>query len=373
VAGLVAERELGASGVRASVLGLGSSPFRHGSPADWVALVQRAVDLGITYYDTARSYVNGEEVVALLPPRLRDQLVVATKTGARGGPFVLRDLQASLRTLDRSRIDVWMTHMMRTTEEYELCTELGGFCDIAAAAKQAGLVRAVGASFHADTELILRAIEERAFDVVMFQLNVIGRETVIGSSIDSYVERLLPAARASDVGVVVMKVLAGGELHHGASSLGFLADPATGRDEVGGALRYATLVPGVTCAVVGMASVEELERNVAAVITGAETAETAAQWRRQVAALSTSPCTRCGACVGVCPEGVEIPQVLRLREQAVDFGMAGTARFKYAGLEVDASACVRCGRCTEVCPERFDVGAALHAAHADLAGVPPTG
>ncbi|WP_028639025.1 aldo/keto reductase [Nocardioides sp. URHA0032] len=367
MAGLVADRDLGSTGLRVSCLGLGSSPFRHGGARDWAPLVERAAGLGITYYDTARSYVNGEDVIAHLPPRVRDQMVVTTKTGARGGQHVLRDLQTSLRTLDRDRVDVWMTHMVRTVEEYEMCRDLGGFADVAAAAKQAGIVRASGASFHADTELILRAIEEETFDVVMFPLNVIGRETVIGSSIDSYTTRLLPAARAHGVGVVVMKVLAGGELHHGATKLDFLADPETGRDEIGGAVRYATLVPGVTTAVVGMASTDELERNVAAATSGQETEETAVGWRRRVAEMSTSPCTRCGDCIGACPEDIEIPQIFRLLEQAVDYGMRGTASYKYAGLDVLGSACTGCGRCVRACPEDFDVGAALHAAHRELA------
>jgi predicted aldo/keto reductase-like oxidoreductase len=355
----VPERRLGNTDLTVSRLGLGSSAFRDGQARDWVPLVEQAVDSGITYYDTARSYVNGEDVVGLLPDHARSRMVITTKTGARGGPQCIRDLQTSLRTLNRGHIDVWMTHMIETEREYELCTQLGGFCDIGIAARDAGAVRAVGASFHASTELVLRAIVERAFDVVMFPFNVVGRETVFGSSIASYRDQLLPAAHGNGVGVVVMKVLAGGEMRHGAPGLDFLADDQTGRDELGGAVRYAVAHPGIDVAVVGMADAHELEANVAAVEGAADDWQTALRWGAIAEEMAAGPCTRCGHCLGVCPEGIEIPKVFRLFDQARYFGMTGMARHKYALLEADASHCSRCRRCTDLCPETFDIAELL--------------
>src|SRR2546430_2235031 len=63
---MIKRRHLGSSGIEVSALGMGSSPFRHGVAKDWTNLVEQAFDLGLTYYDTARSYVNGEEVIAEL-------------------------------------------------------------------------------------------------------------------------------------------------------------------------------------------------------------------------------------------------------------------------------------------------------------------
>lgn len=360
-------RSLGTTDLTVSALGMGSSPFRHGTPKGCAALLEQAVELGVTYYDTARSYVNGEEAVAFVAPRVKDQMVIATKTGARGGKLCLADLQRSLETMKRDWIDVWMTHMIRTEDEYELCTQLGGFCDIAIAARQAGLVRATGASFHAPTGLLLRAIEEHAFDMVMFQFNLIGRETLFGSSIASYRDKLLPTASANGVGVVVMKVLAGGELHHGAPSLDFVADPTLGRDVIGGAVRYATMHPHIGTAVVGMSNPNELKRNVLAV-EGVDDAQISQfnEWTHKVTEIDRRECTRCGACVEECPQGIVIPKVMRLYDQMRFFGMHGVARHLYAKLEVNASACTGCRRCQEVCPEDFDIIASLGAAHREL-------
>lgn len=366
-------RKLGSTPLNVSVLGLGSSPFRHGSPVICAELMRQAIDMGITYYDTARSYLNGEESVAHLPARYRDRLVIATKTGRRFGKQCLEDLQRSLRTMNTDRIDVWMTHMLRTEEEYGLCTELGGFCDIAIAAKQAGLVRATGASFHAATDVILRAIEERAFDVVMFQMNLIGRETVFGSSIRSYREQLLPAAHAKGVGVVVMKVLAGGELRFGAPRLDFLNQSETVEGSISSAVRYATLHPHVATAVVGMATSDELVRNLKAVEgVNDEMFPEFEKWAGTVAAIDRGECTRCGACLDKCPEGINIPKVFRLHDQQRFFGMDTAARYRYSELERNAARCTECRKCEEVCPEEFDIAQGLTAAHNSLQEVPAT-
>ena len=360
-------RKLGCTDITASVLGIGSSPFRNGKPSVCAELLNQAVELGITYYDTARSYVNGEESVAYVKPETKDRLVIATKTGARGGKVCLEHLQSSLRTMKRKWIDIWMTHMIQTEDEYELCTALGGFCDIAVAARQSGLIRATGASFHAPTQVILRAIEERAFDVVMFQLNLINRETVFGSSIKSYREMLLPAAKANGVGVVVMKVLAGGELRHGAHGLNSFTDPEGRWDEIGGAIRYATMHPDIGSAVVGMSSTIELMSNVIAI----EDVDDSLlwkfnEWTELMTKIDSGECTRCGKCIEVCPERIHIPKVLRLYDQHRFFGMKGVANHKYSNMEVNASACSRCGQCQEVCSENFDIVSSLENTHKAL-------
>jgi uncharacterized protein len=258
-----------------------------------------------------------------------------------------------------------MTHMLETEDEYEQCIALGGFCDIAVASRDAGLVRATGASFHASTSVILRAIEDRAFDVVMFPFNLIGRETVFGSPTSEYRNVLLPAAHAHRVGVVVMKVLAGGEMKHGAPRLAsVLDDSAMTEQQV--AVRYAVSHPGIDVAVVGMTDVDELRAGVAAA-SDASDWQRALRWGALAEEIAAGPCTRCGACIDVCPEHIEIPKVFRAYDHARYFGMVGAARFKYARLDTPASACRTCRACTAVCPEDFDIAALLADAHRELA------
>ena len=361
-------RRLGGSDLEVSVLGIGSSSFRWGTPDICAELLRQALQLGINYYDTARSYVNGEAAVAALGPDERQRLIVATKTGARGGSYCVRDLERSLRTLSRTWIDVWMTHMIESEREYELCKQVGGFCDIASAAKHAGIVRATGASFHARPEVIRRAIEERAFDVVMFPLNLVGRETLFGSSVGQYREDLLPLAKEKGVGVVVMKVLAAGEAAHGSSGLQL---PLDGRslDLASASVRWACMHPEIATAVVGSASSRELVANVLAV-RGVGNGERwlADRWWEEVRTKDRGPCTRCGLCEGVCPSGVPIPKILRLLDQHRWLGIESFPEWKYGTLEVNGSACAQCGRCQDACPEEFGIADLLAEAHATLGG-----
>jgi predicted aldo/keto reductase-like oxidoreductase len=178
---------------------------------------------------------------------------------------------------------------------------------------------------------------------------------------------LLKTARENGVGVVVMKVLAGGELRHGASRLGFVADESKGRDVVGGAVRYAAMNPLISTAVVGMSGTLELVRNLEAV-AGVDDSllEQFNEWSNTVAQMNRGECTRCGLCLDTCPEEIEIPKVMRLFDQQRFFGMDLVARHKYELMPVKASACSRCGKCQEVCPEQFDIAALLGSAHAVL-------
>jgi predicted aldo/keto reductase-like oxidoreductase len=357
-------RQLGKTGIEVSVLGLGSSPFRFGTTKECAMLIEQAYEAGITYYDTSRSYINGEEPISLLPEEVKNGLVIATKTGARGGKRCISDLLQSLKAMKRDYVDVWMTHMVETEEEYDMCTELGGFCDLAEAAKKAGIVRATGASFHAPTHVILKAIKKGSFDIVMFQMNIIGRETVFGSSISSYINTLLPAAKENGVGVVIMKALAGGELQNGAPLLKFLSRQVDAGDTAAGAVLYPTLHPSVSTVVVGMRSTAEILRNSTVISEfGGDELATFNQWTRKAEKMRFSKCNRCGDCLHVCPQRIEIPKIIRLFEQFACFGMTETARHKYGKLENSAVNCTACHECERVCHLHLNLPSVLAHAH----------
>ncbi|MCP4702970.1 MAG: hypothetical protein GY865_00040, partial [candidate division Zixibacteria bacterium] len=92
----------------------------------------------------------------------------------------------------------------------------------------------------------------------------------------------------------------------------------------------------------------------------------AKKWVKRVEEISTSDCIRCGSCQGICPQGIEIPKVMRLYDQLICLGMSDVARHKYRLLEVNASSCDNCNECMSVCPEQFNIGAKLSEAHCIL-------
>jgi len=353
-------KELGLVPLRVSALGVGSSSFRDLVPQDGCRILERAYDMGVNYYDTAISYKNGEASFSLLPEEKNKSFIIATKTGHRGGKGCIKDLQDSLNSLRRQYIDVWMTHMIQTKEDYDQCVSLGGFCDIATAAKKAGLVRAYGASFHGSTQLIERVLSDRAFEVVMFQFNLICRETVIGSSIESYRKYLLPLAQKSGTGIIAMKVLAGGEMSFGAPGLaGFMGE----NDPIAASLRFACLSPTIHSAVVGVKSEEELIQDINAVDGIYEcNAEKFEEWAAEIGRHFSGECTRCGICISSCPEKISIPQIFRLIDQYRFFAMRDVAKWKYQKYSENARRCSHCMECSSICPNGIDIAEGLKAA-----------
>jgi predicted aldo/keto reductase-like oxidoreductase len=93
-------------------------------------------------------------------------------------------------------------------------------------------------------------------------------------------------------------------------------------------------------------------------------------WTRRVEELDRRDCTRCGACLGMCPEGIEIPKVMRLYDQLRFFGMDAVARYKYSLMPTNGSSCTNCGRCEEVCPEPIAVAELVREAHEALTSLP---
>src|SRR5262249_16959180 len=143
-------------------------------------------------------------------------------------------------------------------------------------------------------------------------------------------------------------------------------------DVVGGAIRYAVMHAAVSTAVVGVMGTDELVRNCRAVQNIAAPND---RWCDEVAArvasIDARECTRCGDCVTVCPEHINIAKVLRSYDQHRFFGMRRMAAARYRRLDVDASACERCRKCVDVCPEKFDIAATLADAHRVLAPAAP--
>lgn len=348
-------RTLGKSGLKVSAFGIGTSQCRSLEPAECVQLIETAADAGVTYIDTARSYINGEMSIGMASLETRRRLIVATKTGARLGNQCLRDLHHSLRAIRREYVDVWMAHMIRTEDEYEACKSLGGFFDIAQAAKQAGLVRAIGVSFHASTNLIQRAISEGFLDMAMFQINIIERETVFGSSIRSYISQLLPVAAKNGVGVVAMKVLAGGELEHGSSAIQVQYPEYAFYES---AIHFA-LSQDVSVAVVGSRNIAQLKTNLSALESFCSRNNLRELSTRRLAVLDDMTCTRCGACLESCPNSIEIPKMFRLYDQHRLLGMKEVAIRKYQDLDISGLNCTGCDECRKYCPENLDISADL--------------
>jgi predicted aldo/keto reductase-like oxidoreductase len=142
---------LGKTELEVSRVGFGGIPIQRLTEADAIRVVQRCLDLGVTFLDTANAYTTSEERIgkALADSAVqREQVVIATKTGARDKAGAQEHLELSLNRLQTDYIDLWQFHGVSTLEAYEQVLGPGGAMEAAQTALQAGKVRHIGVTSH---------------------------------------------------------------------------------------------------------------------------------------------------------------------------------------------------------------------------------
>lgn len=209
-----------------------------------IAIIRRAVELGVNYFDTAPSYSDGqsETRVGLGLEGLRDKVWIATKTGGRTRDLALRDLEGSLKRLKTDYMNEWRIHNVMQPHDLEAIFAKGGALEALLEAKEQGLIRKLSISGHTDPRLLAEAIRRYPFDSALVALSALDH------FIYSFAHQFVPLAVEKGVAVIGMKVMA----------LGKLA-PWTEQ-----ALRYTWSLP-VSTAILGISKMSELEADVEAV------------------------------------------------------------------------------------------------------------
>lgn len=243
------ERSLGQTGVRVPLLGLGGAgqtPLSwEGAEGDAIAIIERALQLKIRYFDTAASYGPSEDYLGKVLPSHRSQVFLASKTGQRDRDGAWRELERSLKRLKTDYLDLWQLHHVSFTEELDTILGRTGAIQAIEEAKQQKLIRFSGITGHHDPAVIAEGLRRYAFDTTLISLN----------AADKHHPRpfasVLPVAREKNVGVIAMKVPAYGRLF----SSGAL-------DGMHQAMGYTLSLPGVHCCVIAAETVAQLEHNV---------------------------------------------------------------------------------------------------------------
>lgn len=252
---LLATRPLGQTGKRISIFGLGGAsaktPLSNGPHESAVAIVERALALGVTYFDTASSYGNGksERAIGEVAAKHRARMTIASKTSERSYDGAMRELEASLKRLQTDHLDVWLMHHVSLTErDTQPAFGVNGAVKALEKAVAEKMVRFAGVSGHHSTEVLADWLRRHPFDVVLMPINAVDKHHS-----DSFIERVLPVARERKVGVVAMKIPAYGKLLRPNDGVGIRE-----------ALAYTLSQPGLAGGIIACDSIEMLEQNVAA-------------------------------------------------------------------------------------------------------------
>lgn len=234
-------RTLGQTGRELPILGLGCYPLGGGDEGEAVAVVKRALESGARYFDVAPSYHDGASENRLgkgLEGFAREELFVATKTLERDGDKALRELERSLNRLGLEYVDSVQVHEVRSSEDVAALFKDGGVIKALEGAREKKKLRHIGISAHRDPAVLVEACERYEFATALVPINPLDVKHA------SFIKGFLPVARSKGIGVIAMKVYAGGALVGPDSKV-----------QPGELVRFALAQDGVSLAVPGADSV----------------------------------------------------------------------------------------------------------------------
>ncbi|MEM6393968.1 MAG: aldo/keto reductase [Planctomycetota bacterium] len=243
--GQITQRRLGKLNTRVGVLGAGlGSVFTrsHRNAEEAAATLTRALDAGVNYFDTARSYGPSEELIGPFVKQRRDDIFLVSKSGWRDHDGFRRQLEQSLKNLQTDSIDLYHLHNLKPNRDGDLAEIERGAVAAARKAKEEGLIKAFGVTGHTGADILMRAIDAWDPDALLTVFNV------NRSDAGRYEDELLPMAIERDLAIVGMKAIR----HVRDADL-------PGPDLV----RYAISLQGVHSVIVGLDTAAHLDANVA--------------------------------------------------------------------------------------------------------------
>jgi aryl-alcohol dehydrogenase-like predicted oxidoreductase len=280
------QRTLGRIDRRVSLMGLGMAPLGFGgmTASEAQAVVNEAIDRGVTYIDVAPNYNDAEVKLAPVLRRRRGEVFLVTKVEEQSKNGVLRQIRESLRRMQTDHIDAVHLHNLGDFDLKQTFESPEGAMAGLKAAKQAGYLRYFGISGHMRPWKFVEALKTGEIDLVMVALNFVDRFTY------NFEETVLPVAREKGAAVAAMKVLGGARRMQYSPP-----QPAELADHYRDAIRYAVGLQGVSTLVLGVKNADELRQ---AVTTLQTVTPLDPEERKRVLALGRELSARWGAHFG---------------------------------------------------------------------------
>lgn len=320
--------KLGKTGIETNKNAFGALPIQRISDEAAVALLRKAYENGMTFFDTARMYSDSEHKVGLAFEGMREKVIIATKTGAQNAEGVWKDLETSLTNLKTDYIDIYQFH------NPAFCPKPGdesGLYDAALQAKEQGKIQHIGITNHR-LAVAHEAIDSGLYETLQFPFCYLATDKDI---------ELVEKCKAANMGFIAMKALSGGLITNSAAAYAYLA-------------QYDNVLP-----IWGVQREAELDEFLSYIDNPpAMTEEIKALIDKDRAELLGEFCRGCGYCMP-CPAGIEISMCARMslmirRAPSADY-LGEVWQEKMGKIE----ACLHCGQCKGRCPYNLDTPALL--------------
>ncbi len=332
---------LGKTGLKVTTVGFGCMITSDGS------VVERAADIGITYFDTARGYQSGnnERMVGAALKKKRKDIVLSSKTAGKTKTEALAHLDTSLKELGTDFLDIWYLHAK--DKPADVTDDL---IEAQQIAKKAGKIRFAGVSTHAgQKELIPFLAANRNIDVILTQYNF---------SMEPFMNEAIDQATKAGKGIVAMKVMAGGFRRPIPGNV--VQEKLKREGAMLAALKWVLRNPNVHTTIPSMTDMDQLDDNLKACANPFSAADEKLL-ALQMDHIRPMYCRMCGECAGQCRQGLPVADVLRFLTYADGYGQFALGRERFLEMDTEHAA-VRCGECpgcTVKCPYGVEVAQRL--------------
>ncbi|MFI3208902.1 MAG: aldo/keto reductase [Eubacteriales bacterium] len=315
---------LGRTGLKVTSIAFGGIPIQRSDAANTQEVIDKLIEYGMNYIDSARGYTVSEEYIGQAIEGKRDKFILATKSMSRDYESMKADIEISLKNFRTDYIDIYQLHNVKPTDFDTIFGENGAYKALSEA-KEAGKIGFIGGTAHSiDTLNIMVDTYGDVLDTVMFPYNIVelqGHDT-------------LARAKEKGIGTIAMKPLAGGNL-----------------DDYELALKFIAASNVIDLSIPGMGDAAEVVKNAEVwkslcPLTQDETAKLEGIRKE----LGQTFCRRCGYCAP-CSVGIDIPNNFLMANYYKRYeGLASWATTRYEALPKKASDCIKCGKCEPRCP-----------------------
>ena len=328
-------------------------------------MVDRFMEAGLTYFDTAYVYDDGDSEraakAALVDRYPRESFTLATKLcawmGAHDEKSAKQQFYTSLERTGAGYFDYYLLHALqagnyKTYDKYHIW-------DFVKEQKEKGLIKHWGFSFHATPDILDQLLTDHPdAEFVQLQLNYADWENPDVTARENY-----EVARKHGKSIVVMEPVKGGAL----------ANPPTKVQEIfrqadlkasfaSWAIRYAASLDGIITVLSGMSNLEQTEDNLSYMKDfrplNAHEQQAIRKAQEAINGVKSIPCTGCHYCTGGCPKQIPIPEIFAARNRQLVWGQLQEGKAAYDQLAAKgnvASDCIGCGQCERACPQHIKV------------------
>lgn len=335
-------RRLGKTGMDVSVIGLGSAQLGSSNKKYAVKIVDRAIELGVNYFDTAQNYSDSEIKLGLALNKRREDVYVSTKTEAKTKKEAWQHINDSLQRLQTSYLDNYHLHNILNEEDLRTRLNPGGALEALIEAKDQGVINHIGCTSHI-SRLLVKAIDIFDFEIILIPMNIVERDPL---------KELIPLCLNKKIGISIMKPVATGLLPAQLALKWLLSNPID------------TAVPGAT-------TIEEVEENSLVghldnfVLSARESEEADLLLKR----LDNIRCRICGECEP-CPVKIPIGSTLGTDVRYNHYRTMGPEGFKTFPWSAERvrqaikqrkerisqiKSCNECGSCETKCPHNLPI------------------